>query len=174
MIFYNWVSIELLAIQWFFNMGIYCLLNRIFNLAPKFTNSALNRCILQCLWFKKRITLTAKVEVGDLEIVLRKAWDRAHFTLNCTHLQWIMVSRIGLPHKPKSSAVISFIYITDTSSAKFLNIWSVIIYTKQPYKSKSASKVVNLPCFWGYLVSPKLKRSNKTLFDLIWATVSIL
>ena len=78
---------ELLASQWFFNMEIYCSLNRIFSIAPKFTNSSWNRWLVLYLWFEKRIWLVAMVEVCDLEIVLRKALDRAHFTVNCTHLQ---------------------------------------------------------------------------------------
>ena len=149
-------------------MEIYCLLNRIFIITHKLTNSSWNRCLFIYLWFKKRITLAACVEVGDLEIMLSKAWDWAHFTVNRTHLQQILVSHTYLPYNLRYSAFISFKYIIYTRLNSFMNIWSLLRYIKQPCKSKSASKAVILPCFWGYFVSPESDLEDNSLNDFIW------
>ena len=54
-------------------MEIYYLLNRIFNITPKFTNSSRDGCTVLYCQFKRGITLVARVEVGDLEIMLSEA-----------------------------------------------------------------------------------------------------
>ena len=131
-----------------------------------FANSSQIIYILMYLWNEKRIMLVADVEVGDLDVVPWKAWDWAHFTVNRTHLQQILVSHTYLPYNLRYSAFISFKYIIYTRLNSFMNIWSLLRYIKQPCKSKSASKVVNLPCFWGYFASHELELEDNDMNDL--------